>query len=514
MTIPFTRYVTASGEVLLYRGMPDLARLDALADGPGDIWHSSLDQGYRNAFPELMYQTSVLFWYLNDLDGLDRCVNWRINPHAFVVRETVWERSGGFDPDFPTATMQALDFGFRTLRYMGAVPLYVKGLFGAEPPVQLSVSRYERHLFFRKNFKTDHAIYLMFRMGFFHPGEWRAFFRARKKAVMRPQDVIIPPRPLRDIEGRPSVSYIIPTMMRQEHTCLLLGDLAAQDYPPSEVIIVDATPEGQRDEQAYQRQPYPFEVRVFWQRSKGSCRARNEAILEARGDYLIFGDDDIRVGPDFVANHIRMLQTYGANACNGLDIRADHQSQNLTDLHEKLSGFGPLRYRAGASTNFSNANSCVEARYVRTLIGNDINFDGGYGEDSDFGMMLVRSGAILLFNPFSANLHLKPPQGGYRWWGQEARKKGKKRKEQPWELGVPVKYIRPVPSPTVMYGVLKHFTPEQVTEYRLKYFSYFIFGGSKAGFLWRILKIPYKNIQFRRSLFYARRLLQLGPRYK
>lgn len=514
MTPSFKRYVTASGAALLYCGDPDLARLDALAEGPGDIWHSSLDQGYRNAFPELMYQTSVLFWYLNDFDGLAQCVSWRVPPEAFVVREDVWRLSGGFDPDFSTPVMQALDFGFRTLRSMGAIPLYVKGLFGPAVSGEIRISRNERHLFFRKNFKTDHAIYLIFRKGFFHPGEWRAFFRARKKAGMRPQDIIIPPRTLREIEGNPSVSYLIPTMMRQDHTRLLLDDLAAQHYPPSEVIIVDATPEAQRDDNAYARKPYPFEVRVFWQQSKGSCRARNEAILAAGGDFLIFGDDDIRIAPDFVSNHIRMLQTYGAGACNGLDIRADHEAQDLSDLRRKLANFGPLRYRAGASTNFSNANSCVEARHVRALIGNDVNFDGGYGEDSDFGMMLARSGVVVMFNPFSANLHLKPPVGGYRWWGQEARKKGKKRKAQPWELGVPVKRIRPVPSPTVLYGILKQFTPEQVGEYRMKNFSYFVFRGSKAGILWRILQLPYKNMQFRRSLFYARRLLKLGPRYQ
>jgi hypothetical protein len=35
---------------------------------------------------------------------------------------------------------------------------------------------------------------------------------------------------------------------------------------------------------------------------------------------------------------------------------------------------------------FSNANSCVKER--QSIVGNDINFDGGYGEDSDFGMSL------------------------------------------------------------------------------------------------------------------------------
>jgi hypothetical protein len=31
--------------------------------------------------------------------------------------------------------------------------------------------------------------------------------------------------------------------------------------------------------------------------------------------------------------------------------------------------------------------------------GNDVNFDGGYGEDSDFGMSLSKIGVIVLANP-------------------------------------------------------------------------------------------------------------------
>ena len=78
---------------------------------------------------------------------------------------------------------------------------------------------------------------------------------------------------------------------------------------------------------------------------------------------------------------------------------------------------------------FSNANSCVKRTHVDQLKGNDINFDGGYGEDTDFGISLIKTGIPVLFNPFSANLHLKPPAGGYRFWGNQAKKLGKKRKQ-------------------------------------------------------------------------------------
>jgi len=506
-------YTTASGELLLYQGNPDFTRLDELANGAGDIWHSALDQGYRDAFPELVYQTAVFWWYINDFKNEARSISWRINPEAFVVRKTVWDSIGGFDADYSSKLLQALEFGYQCLRNGGAIPLYIKGLFeGNSNPVSL-ISATDRYMFFRKNFKIEHSFFMLYRQGLWRFNEWQGFFKARKYNL-KPTVKSIEVRELRPLEGKPTVSYIIPTMLRQDFTERLIDDLSRQSYPPTQVVVVDATPEEKRSSQAYQKKNYPFELIIHWQETKGSCRARNEAIAHCNGDYFIFGDDDICIPDDFVEKHIRILQTYQTGACNGLDIRADHPEQNLTDLSCKLEALGSSRWKVGATPNYSNANSCVKKEWVDQLVGNDINFDGGYGEDSDFGLSLAKLGVTVLFNPFSANLHLKPAIGGYRWWGAQAKVKGKKRKKQPWELDIPVDMIRPVPSPTVMYGIIKHFTPQQLIEYKHKYFFLYLFKGAKWSLIYRFLNFPYKNLQFKRSVFYAKKLMELGVRHQ
>ena len=73
--IHLKEHITSSGEVLLYKGNPDLKLLDGLALGEGDIWHSSLDQGYKNAFPEILYQTVVYFWYAKDFGNIKKSVS-------------------------------------------------------------------------------------------------------------------------------------------------------------------------------------------------------------------------------------------------------------------------------------------------------------------------------------------------------------------------------------------------------------------------------------------------------
>lgn len=78
----------------------------------------------------------------------------------------------------------------------------------------------------------------------------------------------IKPRELESIQGKPTVSYIIPTMMRQDYTLQLLEDLANQSYLPTQVVVIDATPENTRDETLYDAKKYPFELIVKWQKQK------------------------------------------------------------------------------------------------------------------------------------------------------------------------------------------------------------------------------------------------------
>lgn len=507
-------YTTSGGEIILYNGSPDFTQLEILASGYGDVWHSSFEQGFKNAFQDLAHQSSVLFWYINDFDGLDVCVSWRINPNQFAIRQSAWETMGGFDADYEHLHMQALDFGYNALRNQGVIPLYVKGLFTDSIQEKPQISTQDRYTFYIKNFKVDHALFMLYRKGIWRPSEWKAFLKARKKYQYTINRPLLAPRKLQPLEGKPTVSYIIPTMMRQDFTLRLLDDLTTQTYRPTQVVVVDATPPEMRDETLYNASNYPFELTVLWQTSKGSCRARNEAIELCKGEYIVFGDDDIRIGADFIENHLRILQTYKAGGCNGLDIMAENPNQDLSDLALRLEKLGNRRWLVGSTQMFSNANSCVKAAYVHQLVGNDINYDGGYGEDGDFGLALLKLGVPVLHNPFSVNLHLKPVSGGYRFWGAQAKIMGKKRKKQPWELDTPVRWIRPVPSPTLMYQFHKHFTPAQVTEFRHKYFFLFLFKGPKWSLPLRLLRVPYKQLQFNKSIFYAKKLLALGVRTK
>jgi len=508
--INFKEYKSKTGEEILYVGNPDFEKLEALVVGNGDIWHSSLNQGYQDCFEEIVYQTAT-FWYINDVVGLPQSVNWRINPNQFAVRKNVWEFYGGFENCYKSDEMRALDFGYNSLCYRGVIPLFVDRLFSSSSQT-VSIPLVDKYAFYFRNFKSQHAFYFLYRAGVWKPDHVVAFLKARNATKLKHSELLYPPKELNAIQGQPKVSYIIPTMLRQDFTVNLLDDLKNQSYQPTQVVVVDATPLEKRNDFLYNPKDYPFEVIFLWQHTKGSCRARNEGIALCTGDYIVFGDDDIRIPSNFIENHIRLLQTYNAVACNGLDVRADNQFQDLQDLEAKLKKIDNKRWYVGVTNSFSNANSCVRKDVIDILKGNDINYDGGYGEDSDFGISISRLGVPVLHNPFSANLHLKPPIGGYRFWGSQAKIKGKKRKKQPWELDEPVKNIVPVPSPTITYQILKYYTKQQLAEYRHKYFLMYLFKKPIYFTIFRVLFLPYKMMQFKRSVFYAEKLIKLGKR--
>ncbi|MFI2743772.1 glycosyltransferase family 2 protein [Zhouia sp. PK063] len=501
----FNTYTNSKGERILYCGAPNLELLEELSLGYGDIWHSSFEQGYKNKFKEVIYQ-SPTFWYSYDFDGLEECVSWRLNYKAFAIREQVWNTLGGFDEDYTSALMQGLAYAYVGLRFCGVVPIYKKGLFTSATPLQENIPVIDRYALFRKHYKLQHSVFMLFREGVWKPKELKAFFYAKQKFSKQTVYLKLPVRALEQLHGMPKVSYIIPTMYRQDYTVQLLEDLSSQTYLPHHVIVVDGTPEGERNENVYNASKYPFKVSFIWQQSKGSCKARNEAIALCEGDYIVFGDDDIRIPTDYIENHIRFIQTYQVAGCNGLDIKAPYPNDDLEVLAEILSSY-PDRYVSGPTQMFNNANSCVKKAYVDSIGGNDENYDGGYGEDSDFGFSLLKKGFPILHNPYSVNLHLKPSSGGYRYWGIQAALKGKKRKTQPWEKGVPVKWIRPVPSPTIMYQLYKQYTRKQRKTYFYKYFTLYLFKGNIWLLPIRILSLPKRLLQFKKSMFYGKRLL-------
>lgn len=102
------------------------------------------------------------------------------------------------------------------------------------------------------------------------------------------------------IDGK-KISVVTPTLRRPTEIVGLLENLARQTCLPCEILIVDGAPEGEDASQEAVRtvaDSFAFPVRYI-RHGGGTAIQRNVGIDAARGDFVAFIDDDVRLEPDF-----------------------------------------------------------------------------------------------------------------------------------------------------------------------------------------------------------------------
>lgn len=108
------------------------------------------------------------------------------------------------------------------------------------------------------------------------------------------------------------VSVVVPTYNRCDRLRRVLGALAVQTLPRHsfEVIVVsDGSTDG-TDEYLCSGQT-PLEVVSVTQPNSGPGPARNAGVERARGDLVVFVDDDVVAEPDLVEQHVRSHEQDG-----------------------------------------------------------------------------------------------------------------------------------------------------------------------------------------------------------
>lgn len=199
------------------------------------------------------------------------------------------------------------------------------------------------------------------------------------------------------------VSVVIPTWNRRDQVRRLLDALAHQTHPMSEfevVVVVDGSTDGTEEMLAKLETPYP--LRVVRQANAGLPAARNAGIAAARGDFLVFIDDDIIPDPGLVAAHTRTMREGDGVASIGAiptavpddaDWFARYYAEELNGHFERLSS----RSRPLEWTDCYGGNLGVPRAVVDRIGG--FAGDVGRGEDIEFGYRLVEAGVSLVHTP-------------------------------------------------------------------------------------------------------------------
>lgn len=106
-----------------------------------------------------------------------------------------------------------------------------------------------------------------------------------------------------------TVSIVTPTFRRPEEVRGLLENISRQSILPIEVILVDGAHDGDVSTENVVRSlagKYPFEINYIRQ-DGGTAIQRNHGIDAARGRFIAFVDDDVRLKEDFLSSILEVF---------------------------------------------------------------------------------------------------------------------------------------------------------------------------------------------------------------
>jgi glycosyltransferase involved in cell wall biosynthesis/peptidoglycan/xylan/chitin deacetylase (PgdA/CDA1 family) len=229
---------------------------------------------------------------------------------------------------------------------------------------------------------------------------------------------------------RPRISVVVPTYQRRELVLAGVRALAEQSFDrPYEVIVaVDGSSDGSTA--ALRGLAVPFPLTVLEQSNAGASSARNLGARQARGDILLFLDDDMEADPHLLAEHDRL---HGEGADAVLGHMPLHPGSAPTAISAAVGDWSEERLarlsRPGAELTLHDlltGQLSVSADVFRALGGFDLAFTrgGSFGnEDVDFGHRLLRAGYDVRFNPraVSHQRYVVTARQHLRQWRQAGR---------------------------------------------------------------------------------------------
>lgn len=200
-------------------------------------------------------------------------------------------------------------------------------------------------------------------------------------------------------------SIVIPTHQRREIVRRSVTALEGQSFRDFEaIVVVDGSTDGTAS--ALRSLAVTFPLTVIEREREGAAIARNAGSAAARGELLVFLDDDMEADPGMLAEHDRSHREGADLVVGHLPLHPDSPetllSQGVARWAEKrrkrLEDLGP----EVPVTELNTGQMSVSREAFLEMGGFDVSFtrEGLYGgEDFDFGYRAGRSGMRVVFNP-------------------------------------------------------------------------------------------------------------------
>jgi glucosyl-dolichyl phosphate glucuronosyltransferase len=218
-----------------------------------------------------------------------------------------------------------------------------------------------------------------------------------------------------------SASIVIPTCNRAVVLRSTLESLQHAFKPAGddvEVIIVDnASSDNTRQVVEEWASKAPVAVQYVFESRAGVSYARNAGVAAARGELLLFLDDDILIDPEWL---VELRKTFEETGCMGVAGRiwlhwecpepgwiAADTSRRFHKLLGELD-FGPERIRIERAANGANMAARASAFQKYGLFRTNVGVGGSHptaGGDTEFFRRLVDGGDVVVYCPNAAVGH-------------------------------------------------------------------------------------------------------------
>lgn len=212
------------------------------------------------------------------------------------------------------------------------------------------------------------------------------------------------------------VTVIIPTYNRAEILRKTLEGYAKQNgnHRILEIIVVDDGSNDHTREVVAEASFSQVPLRYCYQHNAGLAAARNHAIREAKGDLLLFGDDDIIPSPSLTAKHVRCHEINPAEEVGILGYVPWLPDRKPTPFMQWSSHYGPQfnfgYFTAKRELNFQHGYFCNTSVYGSFLAKCGIfseNFKTYGYEDIELSYRLSKHGYRILYSPDAIGYHNK-----------------------------------------------------------------------------------------------------------
>jgi GT2 family glycosyltransferase len=203
------------------------------------------------------------------------------------------------------------------------------------------------------------------------------------------------------------LSIIIPTHNRVDALEQTLAALARQEFAqPWEVIVVDNNSTDETNEVVGRMaKDFPVDLILTEETKPGPAAARNKGASIARGEYLLFMDNDIIAAPDLLSRHYRRLtENPGCWIVGQFPNKPDQEATIFGRYQRHL--YPLARAKSLVETNaITGAGTSMPREDFEQLGGFDMNFFAASGEDRELAMRAIASGIRILYDPSIVAIH-------------------------------------------------------------------------------------------------------------